>query len=134
MRLENNLLHQLNAVNAVCGVFAGVDFAPSTDKNRCKRINLSDFTIKRNIVAVQNGDYYADDYKLPDYYRKNNTDSNYLNIDVKMETGTGKTYVYTRTMFELHKHYGINKFILLVPTVPIKEGGKGFLKIKLYEN
>ncbi len=128
MRLENNLLHQLNAVNAVCGVFAGVDFSPSIDKNKCKRINLSDSTIKRNIQAVQNGDYYADDYKLPDYYRKNYTDSDYLNIDVKMETGTGKTYVYTRTMFELHKHYGINKFILLVPTVPIKEGVKAFLK------
>ena len=128
MRLENNLPHQLNAVNAVCGVFAGVEFTPSTDKNKCKRVNIFDPAIKRNIQAVQNGDYYADDYKLPDYYRKNYTDSDYLNIDVKMETGTGKTYVYTRTMFELHKHYGINKFILLVPTVPIKEGVKAFLK------
>ena len=45
-----------------------------------------------------------------------------------METGTGKTYVYTRTMFELHQKYGVNKFIVLVPTVPIKEGAKSFLK------
>lgn len=127
MKLENNLPHQLNAVNAVCGALAGVAFLPSTDKCKCARIDFSDQTIKRNISAVQNGDYYVDDYKLPDYYKKNNTDSNYLNIDVKMETGTGKTYVYTRTMFELHKHFGINKFIVLVPTVPIKEGAKAFL-------
>lgn len=48
-------------------------------------------------------------------------------IDVKMETGTGKTYVYTRTMFELHKRYGINKFIIVVPSLAIKEGTKKFI-------
>ena len=127
MRLDNNLPHQINAVNAVCGVFAGVAFKPGTEKSKCARIDFSDSAIKRNIAAVQNGDYYADEYRLPDFYKRNYTDSDYLNIDVKMETGTGKTYVYTRTMFELHKHYGINKFIVLVPTVPIKEGAKSFL-------
>ena len=127
MRLDNNLPHQLNAVNAVCGVFAGVTFTPGTEKSKCARIDFSDSAIKRNIAAVQNGDYYADEYRLPDFYKRNYTDSDYLNIDVKMETGTGKTYVYTRTMFELHKHYGVNKFIVLVPTVPIKEGAKSFL-------
>ena len=113
MKLENNLPHQLNAVNAVCGVFAGVEFLPSTDKNACPKIDLSDSHIKQNIKDVQNGQYYMGDYSLPEYYRKNGSDSDYLNIDVKMETGTGKTYVYTRTMFELHKNYGINKFIIL---------------------
>ena len=49
------------------------------------------------------------------------------NIDVKMETGTGKTYVYTRTMFELFRRFGINKFILFVPSLPIKEGTKDFI-------
>ena len=38
-----------------------------------------------------------------------------LNIDVKMETGTGKTYVYTKTIYELHQRYGLNKFIVCVP-------------------
>ncbi len=128
MKLENNLPHQLNAVNAVCGVFAGVEFLPSTDKNACPKIDLSDSHIKQNIKDVQNGQYYMGDYSLPEYYRKNGSDSDYLNIDVKMETGTGKTYVYTRTMFELHKNYGINKFIILVPSVPIKEGVKSFLQ------
>ena len=50
------------------------------------------------------------------------------NIDIKMETGTGKTYVYTRTMFELNKRYGLNKFIIAVPSLAIKEGTKNFIK------
>lgn len=45
-----------------------------------------------------------------------------LNIDVEMETGTGKTYVYIRTMFELHKQYGWSKFIVVVPSIAIREG------------
>lgn len=51
----------------------------------------------------------------------------HLSLDVKMETGTGKTYVYTRTMFELHKRCGLNKFIIAVPTLPIKAGTASFL-------
>ena len=44
-----------------------------------------------------------------------------------METGTGKTYVYTKTIFELHKNYGINKFIIAVPSLAIKAGTAQFL-------
>ena len=51
----------------------------------------------------------------------------HLSLDVKMETGTGKTYVYTRTIFELHKRCGLNKFIIAVPTLPIKAGAAAFL-------
>ena len=43
-------------------------------------------------------------------------------LDVEMETGTGKTYVYTKTMFELNRHYGWTKFIIVVPSVAIREG------------
>lgn len=53
--------------------------------------------------------------------------SNNSNIDVKMETGTGKTYVYTKMMLELHKEYGIFKFVIVVPSPAIKEGAKSFL-------
>ena len=45
-------------------------------------------------------------------------------LDVEMETGTGKTYVYIKTMFELNKHYGWTKFIIVVPSVAIREGVK----------
>ena len=45
-----------------------------------------------------------------------------VNLDVEMETGTGKTYVYTKTMFELNRRYGWTKFIVVVPSVAIREG------------
>ncbi|MEQ7804773.1 type III restriction-modification system endonuclease [Priestia aryabhattai] len=50
------------------------------------------------------------------------------NIDVKMETGTGKTYVYTRLMYEMHQKYGIFKFVIVVPSPAIKEGAKNFIQ------
>ena len=46
------------------------------------------------------------------------------NIDIMMETGTGKTFTYIKTIFELSKHFGYKKFIILIPTVPIREGTK----------
>ena len=45
-------------------------------------------------------------------------------LDVEMETGTGKTYVYTKTIFELNKQYGWSKFIIVVPSIAIREGVK----------
>ncbi|MCR9207648.1 MAG: DEAD/DEAH box helicase family protein [bacterium] len=45
-----------------------------------------------------------------------------LNLDVEMETGTGKTYCYIKTMFELYEQYGWNKFIIVVPSIAIREG------------
>lgn len=45
-----------------------------------------------------------------------------MNFSVEMETGTGKTYVYLRSIFELHKHYGFRKFVIVVPSIAIREG------------
>jgi len=45
-----------------------------------------------------------------------------LNLTIEMETGTGKTYTYIRTMYELHKHYGWSKFIIIIPSIAIREG------------
>jgi type III restriction enzyme len=63
--------------------------------------------------------------------------SNKLNIDILMETGTGKTFTYLQTIFELNKHYNQTKFIILVPRVAIKSGviqninlTKNYFKIK----
>ncbi len=52
-----------------------------------------------------------------------------LNFTIEMETGTGKTYVYTKTMYELNKLYGWNKFIIMVPSVAIREGVHKSLEI-----
>lgn len=45
-----------------------------------------------------------------------------VNLDIEMETGTGKTYVYIKTMFELNKRYGWSKYIIVVPSIAIREG------------
>ena len=52
-----------------------------------------------------------------------------VSLDIEMETGTGKTYVYIKTMFELHKNYGWGKFIVVVPSVAIREGVKKSFEI-----
>ena len=50
------------------------------------------------------------------------TDLGVCSLDVEMETGTGKTYVYIKTIFELNKRYGWSKFIIVVPSIAIREG------------
>lgn len=55
-------------------------------------------------------------------------DTKNKNIDIMMETGTGKTFTFIKTIFELSKHFGYKKFIILVPSVPIREGTKTNLK------
>lgn len=64
--------------------------------------------------------YFADDKgkKKPASYKPGAD----INLDVEMETGTGKTYVYIKTIFDLHKRYGWSKFIIMVPSVAIREG------------
>ena len=52
-----------------------------------------------------------------------------LNLDIEMETGTGKTYVYLRTILELNKSYGFTKFVIVVPSTAIKEGVKKTIDI-----
>lgn len=52
-----------------------------------------------------------------------------VNLDIEMETGTGKTYCYIKTMFELHKTYGWSKFIVVVPSIAIREGVTKSLQI-----
>ena len=52
-----------------------------------------------------------------------------VSLDVEMETGTGKTYVYIKTMFELYKHYGWGNFIVVVPSIAIREGVKKSFEI-----
>lgn len=52
-----------------------------------------------------------------------------INLDIEMETGTGKTYCYIKSMFELHKQYGWSKFIVVVPSIAIREGVKKSFEI-----
>ena len=79
------------------------------------RLELDKQTILRNIRFVQN----LYDITPSETLAKGVAP---VNLDIEMETGTGKTYVYIKTMFELNKQYGWSKFIVVVPSIAIREG------------
>lgn len=80
-------------------------------------LSLSDEELLRNINVVQNRSLIPPSHALSkDPY------SNALVLDIEMETGTGKTYVYISTMFELNRLFGWSNFIVVVPSIAIREG------------
>lgn len=120
--LQGDLPHQTRPVSAIADVFANVPYE-KTDICANPVFDLSSENISNNIISIK-----ADpDNHVPESQRNNVVIDVPLGLDIRMETGTGKTYVYTRTIFELHKRYGISKFIIIVPTLPIKAGAKSFL-------
>ncbi|RUT78428.1 type III restriction-modification system endonuclease [Ancylomarina longa] len=81
-------------------------------------ISIDDFkTIKKN------------EFKADATYTKRAKKISKLHLDVEMETGTGKTYCYIKSIFELNERYGWNKFIVVVPSIAIREGVKKSLEI-----
>lgn len=118
--LQRDLSHQQKAVDKVNQVFNGVQIKGNRLFYENPIINLSDGQLRKNIDEIQKG--------LPNEYKSNSPIEDVLNLDIKMETGTGKTYVYTKTIYELHKNYGFNKFIIAVPSLAIKAGTGQFLK------
>lgn len=119
--LQQQLPHQQKAIDAIVNVFKDAYITAPTQFYTNPTFALKDTHIANNIKALQS--------VLPAEYRSSIpvSESGYLNLDIKMETGTGKTYVYTKTIFELHKRYGFNKFIIAVPSLAIKAGTEQFL-------
>lgn len=119
---EKNLNHQSHAVDSTTGVFQDIPLIQPTETDKNHINPVFDF---------QTGNTYPNNIRT---IKENNggigekikRDSNI--IDIMMETGTGKTYTYTKTIFELNKQYGIFKFIVVVPTLSIKAGTIDFLK------
>ena len=79
---------------------------------------ITDAQVHKNIQAVQR----ANDLNESQQIQRPAGLRNGYNLTIEMETGTGKTYTYIRTMYELHKHYGWSKFIVIVPSIAIREG------------
>lgn len=136
IRFDSELEFQRDAVNAVVDLFDGqetcrTNFTVSalkaetgelaqqyeaaghtqSDLGVGNRLRLLDDDILTNLRKIQLRNALPVSEKLGD-----------LNFTVEMETGTGKTYVYLRTIFEMHKKYGFTKFIMVVPSMAIKEG------------
>ena len=138
--------YQLDAINAVCNLFRGQEFLKSRFTvgggfgipeyeqpeisgfvhpyqpgfgidNRigyANGLHLSARQLEENLHTVQ------EDNNLPRTH--DTTDGRLRDFTIEMETGTGKTYVYTRTIYELNKRYGLTKFVIVVPSVAIREG------------
>ena len=131
---------QIDAVNAVVDLFDGQplnkgDFQISfeargqglfgsliqTELGLGNALAIDRGTLLKNLQQVQErNDIDPDTHLQPEDYSGNASAP--LNFSVEMETGTGKTYVYLRTIFELNRKYGFKKFIIVVPSVAIREG------------
>lgn len=119
--------YQTDAVNSVVDVFDGCEVKESlftivstessntlfNEYGYANKLTISESQILENLRKVQERNGIQKD---KDLYPSG------MNFTVEMETGTGKTYVYTKTILELNKKYGWTKFIIVVPSVAIKEG------------
>ena len=138
--------YQTDAVDAVVKVFAGQGYS---EKNRYIRdlgkasaspvqmqlLDEEDFD-PLNDTGYKNAPVDLSDEQLLHNIQKLQSENNIkqsvalsrelgrCSLDIEMETGTGKTYVYIKTMFELNKQYGWSKFIVVVPSIAIREGVK----------
>jgi len=134
---------QTEAANSIVRVFAG---QPKSDLDRYRRdVGKLKGTLEElddeYETAYRNAEVALNNAELLKNIRAVQTDNNIkystdltaglgmVSLDVEMETGTGKTYVYIKTMFELHKAYGWSKFIVVVPSIAIREGVKKSFEI-----
>lgn len=120
--LKNGLPHQEKGFEAISTVFTESSFKRNSMYYSNPILELDKETLLDSIKEVQKSNSVH-----PEYTGLNGI-GNYLNLDIKMETGTGKTYVHTATIYELHKKFKINKFIIVVPTLAIKAGTKQFIQ------
>ena len=130
---EKNLAHQQQAVESTLSIFDDLYVQSKTELDRSfinpifNEIVKQGNTFKNQILPTEK---YYDNIKirqgLNEIDGKPSPHSNIL--DIMMETGTGKTYTYAKTIFELNKLYGIFNFIVVVPTLSIKAGTIDFLK------
>ncbi len=124
IKFSKNLEHQDKAVKSIVEIFdtgknlfsGNHEFTLSGGQTVFNDLELDDRRILENILRIQ---------------KENNFSKNDLTLElesydfsVEMETGTGKTYVYIKTILELAKKYGLKKFIILVPSIAIREGVK----------
>ncbi len=127
IQFDSNQKYQLEAIQAAVDVFDGQPLAQGEYEIRMDAVGgdrLSDLGVGNNVVLddtriIQN---------VHDIQEQNGIEpvtrdlSEGMNFSVEMETGTGKTYVYLRSIFELNRTYGLKKFVVVVPSVAIREG------------
>ncbi len=117
IQLQPGLAHQQTPVDRIAAVFDGLQMQPPHGLHDNPVPWSHDGRMETNIRRITN---------LPELCKYNRgvvmPAHGTLNLDIKMETGTGKTYVYTHAIYELHRRYGFNKFVVIVHSLPVKSG------------
>lgn len=140
-KFDASQAYQLEAINSVVDLFDGqpkdAEKLETTLRGQVAAVNSSDNTtldldLSQEVGAVGNRLVLDRDTVLANMQRVQDRnglevasklfDDSALDFDIEMETGTGKTYVYLRTIFELAAQYKFTKFVILVPSVAIREG------------
>jgi type III restriction enzyme len=134
LHFDSNQEYQIDAIRAVTDIFegqplSGGDFEFSltqtgvllSENGVGNRLTLTEEQIWKNVKSIQQRNE-IDNPLNPPLLRGNFKIPNGMNFSVEMETGTGKTYVYLRTIYELNKLYGFKKFVIVVPSIAIREG------------
>lgn len=135
-KFDANQDFQINAIEALTDLFEGqgcssalVEFQEGTLNLAAiaNRLSIEETKILENLQAVQKRNRISSDTELKKIEEAIETadgqrHARFLNFSVEMETGTGKTYVYVRTMLELFRRYGLRKYIVVVPSVAVREG------------
>ncbi|WP_075341187.1 type III restriction-modification system endonuclease [Tenacibaculum agarivorans] len=151
IQFDSALDYQQEAINAIVDIFQGQEvceanftvYSPEflakqqnfafNEMGYGNRLTLSEGKLLENVQNIQ----LANGLKPSERAEVNR---NHLDFTIEMETGTGKTYVYLRTIMELYRKYGFSKHIIVVPSIPIKEGVYKSLEItkehfkQLYDN
>jgi type III restriction enzyme len=121
---EPNLQYQLDAIDSVTRLFDGAPRIRPRDTILAEvHANILKLDPER---ILENRDEVMKARQITET-EAHKTDE--MDFSVEMETGTGKTYVYLRTIFELNRAYGLTKFIIVVPSIPVKEGALKTLEI-----
>lgn len=131
IKFDPDLTHQKDAINAVVGVFEGQETFQSnfsvSNAAQADMFEKNDGIGVANALSLLPEELYENTRNvqlvngLPQTETKKQALPS-LDFTIEMETGTGKTYVYLRSAFELNQRYGLTKFIIVVPSVAIKEG------------
>lgn len=139
IKFEANQEYQLKAIQAVTEVFEGQPlgeepYTLSMESGElygivayANQLVLSQEALLENVRRVQEANGLKPSERLEAIETPDGSIP--LNFSVEMETGTGKTYVYLRTIYELHRLYGFKKFIIAVPSVAIREGVLSSLRL-----
>ncbi|HMD69788.1 MAG TPA: DEAD/DEAH box helicase family protein [Bryobacteraceae bacterium] len=144
LQFSANQQYQLDAIGSVVDLFEGQPQAAGagsvrlegmlpgldlTEKGLANRLDITEAQLLENCRKVQAANSLAPSEALVRAALDTGEEFEFSNFTVEMETGTGKTYVYLRTIYQLHEEYGFKKFVVVVPSVAIREGVLKNLKI-----